>query len=544
MSTLAPEQSAGPAASKRAPDVAIVALWFGALVPLLIGLGTAPVLRTQEARVLETARQMLGRGFHAWLIPSLNGEIRLRKPPLAYWLAAGSFTVFGVGEAAGRLPTVLLAWLTVGVTYLIANRLFGRRAGLISAACLLVSYLFFKMGRLAETDGPAAFGATVAAGLFWQCLDLDTPLLFHAAAVATGLSLFAKQGPGVFSLLFFVTLCLLQRRPEVLRRFLRSGAPLTLIVVAGWWYGYAAASRGIVQFRREVSEVTEGIDHFAPFYAYIPMLALSAAPWTILLIGAVVAAAKRARHDQRLLGLLVWMAAVFVPLCFIGNKQEHYLLPMMPPAMILVGWLIHEATRGGAEPKLAGAVAALIGLTIFLSIAAPFVVLGAARFYRGYLTPLDFTLAVFLLVASVMAWVVLKNISAIGGWLTLACIWGLAFPLLLGVWGPTVSGTDIRAYAGEITRRFGAGPYAFYGGDTSLPLCYAMRRQIPRIDDKRPDLLWQAALQSPTLAVIWEIPQPGDRQTRLPPPGFEPVGPDVGAKGQHFRIYQIKSVHE
>src|SRR5207245_6023933 len=85
----------------------ILMLWLLAAVPLLAFLGSSPVQRTQEARVLETARQMLGKPARAWLLPKLNGEYRIRKPPLAYWMAAGSFRALGVNELSGRLPTAI-----------------------------------------------------------------------------------------------------------------------------------------------------------------------------------------------------------------------------------------------------------------------------------------------------------------------------------------------------------------------------------------------------------------------------------------------------
>ena len=543
MSAVAPEQItpiAAPSDSVAMRHGRLLALWLAALVPLLIAVGGNPVQRTQEARVVETARQMLGRGFHAWLIPSINGEIRLRKPPLAYWMAAASFSLLGVSEFAARLPTVLTAWLTLAATYAIAARLFGHRAGLLSGACLLSSYLFFKMGRLAETDGPATLWATIAVGFYWWSIEAKPSqrgMFFHAAAIATGLSLFAKQGPGFFPLFFFVVFSFLRRRPKTLWRFVLSGAPITLIVFAGWWYGYAAAVRGIAQFRRELAEVTEGLDHPAPFYDYAPMLLLAAAPWSIVAIGAVVASAKRAARHPGLAGLLVWSAACFIPLCFVGNKQEHYLLPMMPPLMILTGWLIDEACRAGADERLSRSVAALIGATVVASIIAPIGLLIAAHLYRGNILPLDIAFAAAVAFAAAAAWIILIRRGAATAAFTLAAIWSLTIPLLIGLWGPAIESADIRSTAAQISNQFGRGPFVFFGGDTSMPLCFALREEIPRIDDQRPDLLLQAAQQTPTLAVIWEIPQAG-RGANLPPAQFEQVGPDFGAKGQHFRIFQ------
>lgn len=514
-----------------------LALWLLAAIPLFLALGAPPVQRTQEARVLETARQMLGHPVHDWLIPSLNDEIRLRKPPLAYWMAGASFELFDVSAWSGRLPTALVSWLTLAVTYSMARRLFNARAALLSAACLLGSYLFFRHGRLAETDAPAALLATLATDLFWRAIETPGFALFHLAAAAAGFSLFAKQGFGFFPLLFFIAFSLIRRRCKPLWGFVISGAPLTLLIVAGWWYGYAAASQGIVQFRRELAEVTEGIDHPAPFYAYVPLLFLATAPWTGLMIAALVAAARRAPTNPALLGLLVWAAAVFVPLCCFGNKQIHYLLPLMPCIMILIGWLIDEAATPHLDAGLTRAVRFFIVLTIVASMVAPLAMPIVGYMSRGFVIPLDFILAGLIAAGLLLSLVALNRAGLFGATMVFAAGSACALALGLGWWGQTISPSDIRVTAAAMNRQFGRGPYVFYGGDTSLPLCFALREKIPRIDDNRPDLLLAAAASAPTLAVIWEIPQHGPG-ANIPPPPFAPGAMDFGDKGQHFRIYQ------
>ena len=69
--------------------------------------------------------------------------------------------VFGENEFAGRLPTVLLAWMTLLITYLAASELFDSRIG-VRSAMLLGSYLFRPGTRLAETDIPATLFTTLA----------------------------------------------------------------------------------------------------------------------------------------------------------------------------------------------------------------------------------------------------------------------------------------------------------------------------------------------------------------------------------------------
>src|SRR5690349_2688035 len=81
---------------------ALVVWWVLAGVVLGFAVGVPPVQRTQEARVLETGREMLGKDFRGYMVPMLNGQLRVRKPPLAYWLAAGAYKIGGVSEGMGR----------------------------------------------------------------------------------------------------------------------------------------------------------------------------------------------------------------------------------------------------------------------------------------------------------------------------------------------------------------------------------------------------------------------------------------------------------
>src|SRR4051812_3587053 len=64
------------------------------LPALLYTLDSRPVYKIQEVRIAETAREMQASGD--WLVPHYNGELRLQKPPLPYWLTGLSYKIFGV----------------------------------------------------------------------------------------------------------------------------------------------------------------------------------------------------------------------------------------------------------------------------------------------------------------------------------------------------------------------------------------------------------------------------------------------------------------
>ncbi len=257
-------------------------LWVAGLGLLLAGLGTPVVGRTQEARVLETGREMLGADARGWLIPMLNGELRIQKPPLAYWAAAVSFKMFGVGEFAGRLPFAMAGWLTLAVVYQIGRLLFGGRVGLWSALALGSSFMFFRFSRLAETDVLA--GLCVAAGVWFAILARRSSgrrwiLWFQLMGVCIGLAATAKGLQAVFPILFCILLGAMERDWRYLKRFLISGVLLTGAVVGGWWFAYIRSTPDWPMIAEELSVVAAGEGHGGPFYSYFPELFIGTAPW-------------------------------------------------------------------------------------------------------------------------------------------------------------------------------------------------------------------------------------------------------------------------
>ena len=517
--------------------------------------------------MLETARQMLGAGWRGWMGPMLNGQPRLRKPPLAYWMSAAAYKVVGVGEGPGRIPTALLGWLTLGVTFACARWLFGTRAGFFAAACLLCSYLFFRFSRLAETDMPATFFVTTAVFAFWRGLEgsgfrvegsdrsgfrvqgsdseqrigsarnseprtLNPSIWFHLGAAATALAILSKGPPGAYPPIVLLVMAALRREWNALRRLITSGALVTLIVIAAPWFIYVFHTFGIEQWRRELDDLS-GQDHPGHFYQYFYELFVATAPWCLVLPAAVVEAVRR-RHDARLQGLLVWITVILLPLLFVGNKQFHYLLPMMPPAMILIGWWIDLSLRElapGQSPPPPLLDATLIGSAI-ASPATPV----TARLTLGRISPADWALAAGIGAALVtVAWVRGRHGRQAG---LVAYLAGVAAVLVVTVsfWTPKFEGEDSRALARQVDTSFGRGPYCFYGRNISLPLCFNLRLAIPQ--EKTSGELEQLVRGEPNVVVIAKT-QPSSPAPALPP-GYVKQR-NITAARQTFVFYRHSS---
>ena len=137
---------------------------------------------------------MLARG--EWLVPYLQGEPYLDKPPLMYWLVMASYRLFGEHDWSARLIPALAIQGCILVTYLLGRRSLGERAAFWGALALSLAPGFVSVGRLLVLDGLLAF-----------CVTLSTLAAFEAvrghrfrwgwwllAAFACGLGVLTK-GP-------------------------------------------------------------------------------------------------------------------------------------------------------------------------------------------------------------------------------------------------------------------------------------------------------------------------------------------------------------
>jgi 4-amino-4-deoxy-L-arabinose transferase-like glycosyltransferase len=487
---------------------------------MLATLATPAVNRTQEARVLETAREMLGAPLRGWFIPHLNGALRLQKPPLAYWMAAGSFELFGVSEGTGRVPFALVGWLALGLTYLFAREMFGRRAGVLSAAALMGGMLFARHYQLAETDVLVLGTVEAAAYSMWRAIGTRpaSKLWLHATFAAIGLTAIGKGMPFAFPLLMFVALCVLLRRGDVLLSAVTSGAILTALFIALPWYAYVLKTQGLQTLLYEMRAAAEGAGHKGTFLVYIPDLLTGLAPWTVIACAAfgLALSSRRYRRDRRVRLLLTWAAAVFVPLCFAGQKQKHYLLPLLPSIAILTGWYLDRltgivATRarrtGGVKPVL---LATAIACAAF-AVATPIV----GKLIRGHPHWSDYVAAAVAMIASVTAMrhAVQNRLAHAAN--VFAAYAALGLPLLMTLWTSTFYEMTPNKLADVARRDLGPRNYCFYQSYT-LDVGFALRSVVPIA--RNGEELYPLLREDPKLVII--VRDQPKQTAKQVPPGF------------------------
>ena len=104
-----------------------------------------------ECRNLVTAREIVESGD--WFVPTLNGELRLEKPPLPTWIAAGIEALSPDSLGLQRTAAGIAAMMLVFFFYLCGELLTrDRRLAFYSSLVLCTSYSLILMGRTATWD--------------------------------------------------------------------------------------------------------------------------------------------------------------------------------------------------------------------------------------------------------------------------------------------------------------------------------------------------------------------------------------------------------
>lgn len=82
--------------------------------------------------------------YSSWGLRIAGGDIRLAevpvdKPPLFFYLQAGSFALFGPSETTARLPSLLASVAGIGLLYLLARLLYDQPTALVATALFAAS---------------------------------------------------------------------------------------------------------------------------------------------------------------------------------------------------------------------------------------------------------------------------------------------------------------------------------------------------------------------------------------------------------------------
>ncbi len=381
-----------------------------AIIVLFAWLGRTDVYNPDEPREVEMAREMLVTGD--LLVPRLGGDPYLEKPPLCYWLVVGAYRAGGgPSETAARAVPAIAGVLTILLTFFFARSLLGESTAKLAALVLLTSFLFFYIARRSMIDMPLTLATTLATvglhrGITGQGRARLPWLVLGYAGLAAAVLFKGVVGAGIPGLAALGWIAARRDWKGVLRHHLVPGVALALVPV-GLWVAALHARLGAAAVRefvlvnnvlRFVGGASKGHDN--PIWYYPPRLLMDMAPWSVLLPFALAAAlAAPARRRGEVHDLMTWFARPLVLLSIASTKRGLYLLPIYPPAAILISWWLMKDEAPPGRSRRIG-----LWLLFAATCVAVCAVLGVgiAADRDGFAAPL--VVSAPLLVAGLVAW--------------------------------------------------------------------------------------------------------------------------------------------
>jgi len=399
--------------------LAQVGIGLAAFVLFLWGAGSRGLWSAHEGEAAQNAANILQSGD--WLLPRLHtGDVETQKPPLYFWLTAGTSKLLGgVDGWSIRLPSVIAAVVGLFLIFEFGRRLGGLPLGLTAAAILACTTRYAWLARVGRTDMALTACILGCMFLFWKSRvegirrnqTTPLPLLFYVLLSAAVL----LKGPLALALVGLPILLwlIIERRPIV--PFVQHGAGsewrqlrlvpglVAIALLAGSWFAYADV-RTAGEFSREFILRHNfgrlfGDDPSmpgSPFWTYFPRIAVDFFPWSLLLPFACLHYWRvRDRLRESPVGpsiafLACWLFGMLAFLSAASFKRMDYLLPLYPAAALLVAcWLDDRRHRFFARRQTTVARdyrsrSQWIVASAFLlaAVAAPLVFWGERQFAR------------------------------------------------------------------------------------------------------------------------------------------------------------------
>jgi hypothetical protein len=290
-----------------------------------------------------------------------------RAHPLLFQALLSVFYRFEVSDFIGRLLAVLFGLATVVLGYSLGRALYGRRAGLATAAILALMPYHVITSRQALLDITETFFATLALYALVRYGTSKKSMWLYASGAALGLTFLSKE-TGI--VLVAAAVCFLALSPDVPARSRDLIGSLFVFIGITVAYPLSIALGGATTTGRSffVWQLLRRPNHSLFFYFGTALPAIGLLVIVVALAGLVLH--RRARSWRETL-LLSW---ILVPLVFFTLwpvKGFQYLLPIAPAVAALAARTLSRLPlrRGVPVPKilLSALLLTTIGGTLLVS---------------------------------------------------------------------------------------------------------------------------------------------------------------------------------
>lgn len=316
---------ADPAKSWRMPAFLFCLLFITGF----LGAAQTGLFDRDEPRYAQATREMVKSGN--WVVPSFNGEPRLHKPILIYWLMSASFALFGDSATAARMPSVIAGACAGTLLYLWALRWFGRRSALLSVMVWATVPLTLVESRMATTD---AVLNLLSIGMLCCLSGLyagPRPWVARLFWLLLGLSILTKGPVGLLVVVSALVGSRILSGVSFPMKHLRiwDGLLIVSLTVVPWLVAVTLQTGGdFLQFavgRELLGRLVSPAEEHRGFPGYyILLLVPMFFPWICFLPGSLKHAWSERKLDSRFGFLLGWAFGPLFVLELLATKLVHY----------------------------------------------------------------------------------------------------------------------------------------------------------------------------------------------------------------------------
>jgi 4-amino-4-deoxy-L-arabinose transferase-like glycosyltransferase len=475
------------------------------ILVFFVGLGSYGLLSNNEGLYAQIPLEMLQTGD--WVIPHLNQEVYIEKPPLLYWLIALSYRLLGISEFSARLVPAIFGLSTCFSVFLFARKITNVKTAIAATFVLGTSFGFVIFSRMVFFDVLLTFFITSSLFSFYLWfVDEQRCFLFAFYCFLAG-SILAKGLVGVMlvGLVLVVFACIERPSVKKFKAFFNPFSIALFLVIVLPWHILAALEESQFSWFYFINEhvlrfldLREPRDYYrGSYFYYIPRLFICFLPWSFLFGFFFKKDRERNRNDRSLLTFLWgWFFSIFLFFTFSKAKANYYLVTLMPVLALLL--VLKIKSFKFAEKTMYFKGACLLGLGI------PFAFLSFSYFYNNsqakmfpYLQALS---APFLITWCLLnlagGWLILKQarlltlFALIGG--QTAGFLGAAL-LIAQAMEPSFSGKAIALQATQPSRNV----YFYKDFEKISSILFYVRGPVKIIDSQSNDLFFaQHSLKS------------------------------------------------
>ncbi|MEO8376622.1 MAG: glycosyltransferase family 39 protein [Candidatus Sumerlaeota bacterium] len=319
-------------------------------------LGVREITTSGEAQRAYPPIEMLKTGD--LMIPRLNGEVYLEKPPLMYWMTLPSYVIFGVNEFSARIVDALMGTALVLVVFNWCRQMGDRRISVLAAMICAANYLFIDNARECQVDMGLALFTTLTLQDWWKgmkALEENAPrsakLNFYRGALWLAIAhMFKMPVPFLFVLSAFVgTACIIRkwkwlRWPHVWSACLLSTLPFVI------WTAFLISKLGLEdtihpwwdELRSHIGPHASSTQK-GPVTFYLFSLFIYFIPWSFLFPVLLMRKFERSQRKDRMTFYFLWcsIAIPIIGLSINTAKETEYMLCAIAPLSILLARSIH-----------------------------------------------------------------------------------------------------------------------------------------------------------------------------------------------------------